>query len=73
MTVLGALNMLILTISLGILAVFGVLELLHILSYIGLKRRNLNRQTWDLNICSGKTDGGGVNADICRGYLPASF
>jgi SAM-dependent methyltransferase len=29
-----------------------------------LKTRVLKRQKWDLNICSGKTDGGGINADI---------
>ena len=56
--------MVILKISLIILLVFGVLELCHILSYGILKKRILKRQRWDLNICSGKTDGGGVNADI---------
>ncbi|MEX0778859.1 MAG: methyltransferase domain-containing protein [Balneolales bacterium] len=34
------------------------------LSYGYLKRRILERQKWDLNICCGKTDGGGINADI---------
>jgi hypothetical protein len=34
------------------------------LSYRVLKRRILQSRTWDLNICSGYTDGGGVNADI---------
>jgi len=58
--------MFILKLSLGILAVFGVLELLHILSYGILKKRILKRQQWGLNICSGKTDGGGVNADIVK-------
>ncbi|MEX0684834.1 MAG: methyltransferase domain-containing protein [Balneolales bacterium] len=26
----------------------------------------MNRQVWDLNICCGKTDGGGINADIYK-------
>lgn len=34
------------------------------LSYRLLKHRVLQRQKWDLNICCGKTDGGGINADI---------
>lgn len=40
------------------------LQLLNVLSYRVLKRRILRRRRWGLNICSGKTDGGGVNADI---------
>lgn len=31
-----------------------------------LKKRVVNRQRWDLNICCGKTDGGGINADIVQ-------
>jgi SAM-dependent methyltransferase len=31
-----------------------------------MKNRILKRQKWDLNICCGKTDGGGVNADIIQ-------
>ncbi|OGD10069.1 MAG: hypothetical protein A2Y86_02385 [Candidatus Aminicenantes bacterium RBG_13_62_12] len=41
-----------------------LLQSLNILSYRILKKRILRRQKWDLNICSGRTDGGGVNADI---------
>ncbi len=33
--------------------------------YLG-KRRILHENKWDLNICCGKTDGGGVNADIVK-------
>lgn len=29
-----------------------------------MKQRILKTRKWDLNICCGKTDGGGVNADI---------
>ena len=39
---------------------------LNILSYWVLKTRTLRRQRWDLSICCGRTDGGGVNADIVR-------
>jgi SAM-dependent methyltransferase len=43
-----------------------VLWLLNWLSYRVLNGRILRRRTWDLNICCGKTDGGGVNVDIVR-------
>jgi SAM-dependent methyltransferase len=39
-------------------------QALNFLSYRVLKRRILRKRKWDLNICCGKTDGGGVNADI---------
>ncbi len=39
---------------------------LNYLSYNVLKRRIIGRGKWDLNICCGKTDGGGVNADIIK-------
>lgn len=39
-------------------------QALNFLSYRVLKKRILRRQKWDLNICCGKTDGGGLNADI---------
>ena len=41
-----------------------LLQLTHILSYSIIKRTILRQQKWDLNICCGKTDGGGINADI---------
>lgn len=47
-----------------ILALIILSQLLNVLSYYILKRRILRKQKWDLNICCGKTDGGGVNADI---------
>ena len=50
----------------GILVIAGVLYSLNFLSYRILKARILYRQKWDLNICCGKTDGGGVNADIIK-------
>ena len=36
----------------------------NMFSYKILKNRILGTQAWDLNICCGKTDGGGINADI---------
>ncbi|RMH69030.1 MAG: class I SAM-dependent methyltransferase [Bacteroidetes bacterium] len=54
-----------------LLAFIALLYGLNYLSYTVLKRRILNRQRWGLNICCGKTDGGGVNADIVQhGPLP---
>lgn len=38
----------------------------NLLSYRLIKNRVLRRRKWDLNICCGRTDGGGVNADIRR-------
>ncbi len=49
-----------------ILAVALALWLIHFWSYTLAKRRVLRRQRWDLNICCGLTDGGGVNADIVQ-------
>ena len=37
---------------------------LHWLSYSFVKRRIMGERSWDLNICCGRTDGGGVNVDI---------
>jgi len=39
---------------------------LNWLSYRVLKHRIIRRRVWDLNVCCGRTDGGGVNADIVR-------
>ncbi|MBN2346133.1 MAG: methyltransferase domain-containing protein [Candidatus Aminicenantes bacterium] len=49
-----------------VLGVFAVLWALNQLSYRFLKARILKKREWGLNICCGKTDGGGVNADIVR-------
>lgn len=43
-----------------------VLWLANRFAYGFLKERMLRRRVWDLNICCGKTNGGGVNADIVR-------
>ncbi len=52
-------------VSFGILVL--LLPLLNLLSYrvMGGFIRN-RRKKWDLNICCGKTDGGGVNVDIVK-------
>ncbi len=39
---------------------------LHWLSYGYLKQKIVAERAWDLNICCGDTDGGGVNADIVQ-------
>jgi ubiquinone/menaquinone biosynthesis C-methylase UbiE len=44
--------------------IVGYCILTHFISYRILKKRILRRQKWDLNICCGQTDGGGINADI---------
>lgn len=46
------------------LACMFFLFFLNFISYQLMKQGILKRQSWDLNICCGKTDGGGVNADI---------
>lgn len=47
-----------------ILVAVAVLWLPNLVSYHWLKQKILRRHTWDLNVCCGTTDGGGVNADI---------
>lgn len=49
-----------------IAAALGFFWLTNYISYGVLKRRTLARRVWDLNICCGRTDGGGVNADVVR-------
>ncbi len=46
--------------------VTAVIVFLHWYSYRSLKRAIIVRHRWDLNICCGKIDGGGVNADITQ-------
>lgn len=38
----------------------------HHYSYTIAKNKTLHERKWDLNICCGKTDGGGINADILK-------
>jgi SAM-dependent methyltransferase len=44
----------------------GFIHSLNLLSYQVLKKRILRRRKWDLNLCCGSTDGGGINVDIVR-------
>ena len=49
------------------LALFAsLLFLTNYISYSFLKERIIARRNWQLNICSGKTDGGGLNVDIVK-------
>lgn len=48
------------------LSFVALLYALNCLAYRYLKNRTLRKRNWDLNICCGTTDGGGINADIVR-------
>lgn len=43
-----------------------VFHFTNVLSYKVLKNRYIKDKKWDLNICCGKTDGGGINVDIVK-------
>ncbi len=47
----------------GLLCLF---KITNVISYDVMKKKILLRQKWDLNICCGKTDGGGLNVDIVK-------
>lgn len=47
-----------------LLFVVVLLVVLHEVSYRLVKNHVLRRRRWDLNICCGHSDGGGLNADI---------
>lgn len=49
-----------------VVTVTGIIVFLHWYSYSLLKTEITSRRTWDLNICCGTVDGGGVNADIVQ-------
>ncbi|MBD3156151.1 MAG: methyltransferase domain-containing protein [Candidatus Aenigmarchaeota archaeon] len=49
---------------LSILIIYLIIS--HHISYKIVKKKILNSKKWGLNICCGKTDGGGVNADVIR-------
>lgn len=46
--------------------VTAIVVFLHWYSYRHLKPSIIRRRRWDLNICCGTIDGGGVNADIVQ-------
>jgi len=47
-------------------AVWLLMKILNWLSYNLIKERVLQQRKWDLNICCGRTDGGGINADVVK-------
>ncbi|MEL6301416.1 MAG: methyltransferase domain-containing protein [Pseudomonadota bacterium] len=49
-----------------VVTVTVIIVFLHWYSYQHLKQSIVGRQSWGLNICCGKVDGGGVNADIMQ-------
>jgi len=54
--------MIVIYIIIGLIAYFYIA---HVISYYYLKNKIIqSRKKWDLNICCGKTDDRGVNADI---------
>lgn len=52
-------------VAVSVIVFFG-----HLLDYKVLKERHFYTQKWDLNICCGLTDGGGLNADIIERDVP---
>lgn len=50
----------------AVIIVTVVVLFLHWLSYDVLRVRHTKASAWELNICCGTVDGGGVNADIVR-------
>ena len=53
-----------LTAAIALVSILLYLIISNRLSYGFLKKRILCSHRWDLNICCGTTDGGGINADI---------
>lgn len=51
----------------------GHLFLTNFISYHIMKKRVLLSRIWDLNICCGKTDAGGINADIVQHSSVSNF
>lgn len=49
-----------------IAALVGFFFATNYVSYGVMKNRVLRRRKWDLNLCCGTTDGGGVNADVVQ-------
>lgn len=58
--------MTVLLIATGLGAIAAILFGLHYLSYRIIKRNIVARRRWDLNVCCGTTDAGGVNVDIVQ-------
>lgn len=58
--------MTVLLIGLALATLTALLFGLHHLSYRTIKRNIVGRRRWDLNVCCGTTDAGGVNVDIMQ-------
>ena len=58
--------MLLLKLTLPVVLFCLLLKGTNLLSYTIIKKKVLKSRVWDLNICCGGTDGGGVNADIIK-------
>lgn len=48
------------------LALLLFFKMTNLIAYGWLKNKVVKSRKWDLNICCGKTDGGGINADIVK-------
>lgn len=48
----------------GLILIYSTAYLFNWISYQIIKKKTLKDRKWCLNICCGKTDGGGINADI---------
>ncbi|MBN1480138.1 methyltransferase domain-containing protein [candidate division KSB1 bacterium] len=51
-------------IVLSCVLIYVISWILNYISYSYLKNKIIIRQKWDLNVCCGETDGGGINVDI---------
>ncbi|MBN2558332.1 MAG: methyltransferase domain-containing protein [Clostridia bacterium] len=56
--------MIVIKLTAAAILVFIILKGTNVLSYTIIKKSVLKSRVWDLNICCGGTDGGGVNCDI---------
>jgi len=53
--------------------IYLILKATNVLSYSIIKNNILKSKKWDLNICCGRTDGGGINADIVQRHDIENF
>ena len=53
-------------ILIAIVSILAFFKVTNVLSYTIIKNYVIKSRKWDLNVCCGRTDGGGINADIFR-------
>ncbi len=58
--------MLAIKLILAIALIYIILKGTNVLSYTIIKKSIIKSRKWDLNICCGGTDGGGINSDITK-------